>query len=409
MNGKPVVRFDGTQSLLANDSTTLDITPQITIFVVAKPRIIDTNHRRLINKGHSSWTEPYYMYSLWNYSSHIGFGVSTDGTRRWTTFDGGIEGGTAYIFGGVYNQTSLYYYIDGVSKGTLNETRAMDTNNEPLQIGSTQDAAGNTWFDGDIAEIIIYDVALSDSDRGSVEQYLGEKWLGWDPLVPVTNGLVLQLDANAIEGLSDNDSIAQWDDLSGNDNHATQSTESYKPLYKTNILNGKPVVRFDGGDDLFNIGDSTSLSSIDEISVFAVITIETNQDTAIIRTPYSGVSLAWGLDYYTGKLRWFLYDSGTPYVAEDTWNISLGTTYLLSATYNGTSLISYIDQSLFKSFDHTGAIDNTNDGIRIGGRSGTPSLWLHGDIAEILVYSRALSSVERGSVEQYLGEKWLGW
>lgn len=33
----------------------------------------------------------------------------------------------------------------------------------------------------------------------------------------------------------------------------------------------------------------------------------------------------------------------------------------------------------------------------------------NGDICEILIYNRALSNIERELVEQYLGQKWLGW
>ena len=40
------------------------------------------------------------------------------------------------------------------------------------------------------------------------------------------SGAVLALDANAITGLSDGNTVATWSDQSGNGNDATQSTES---------------------------------------------------------------------------------------------------------------------------------------------------------------------------------------
>ncbi len=49
--------------------------------------------------------------------------------------------------------------------------------------------------------------------------------------------------------LSDGDPVAQWDDLSGNTRHLVQATGAAKPTYKTAIVNGLPVVRFDGVDD----------------------------------------------------------------------------------------------------------------------------------------------------------------
>src|SRR3990167_10530119 len=62
-------------------------------------------------------------------------------------------------------------------------------------------------------------------------------------------GLVFWADASYITGLNDGDSVTTWNDLSGNDNHATQSTAAQKPILKLNIINGRPVVRFDATDD----------------------------------------------------------------------------------------------------------------------------------------------------------------
>jgi hypothetical protein len=50
--------------------------------------------------------------------------------------------------------------------------------------------------------------------------------------------------ASAITGLTNGATIASWTDLTGNGYHATQSTASKQPFYITNVMNGKPVVRF---------------------------------------------------------------------------------------------------------------------------------------------------------------------
>src|SRR5262245_56511912 len=69
------------------------------------------------------------------------------------------------------------------------------------------------------------------------------------PVLPDMVGLALWLKADAITGLVDNDPVASWVDSSGSSNTATQGTAAARPLYKTGILNGKPVVRFDATDD----------------------------------------------------------------------------------------------------------------------------------------------------------------
>ena len=61
---------------------------------------------------------------------------------------------------------------------------------------------------------------------------------------PPTSNLKLWLKADSITGLANNDPVNLWTDQSGNNNNANQNTETYKPTYIENSINGKPVVRF---------------------------------------------------------------------------------------------------------------------------------------------------------------------
>ncbi len=56
-------------------------------------------------------------------------------------------------------------------------------------------------------------------------------------------------DSRYISGLSDGNAVSTWSDLSGNGKDLTQTTGANQPLYKTGILGGNPVVRFDGSND----------------------------------------------------------------------------------------------------------------------------------------------------------------
>ncbi|MCK5787564.1 MAG: hypothetical protein KAH32_01005, partial [Chlamydiia bacterium] len=51
---------------------------------------------------------------------------------------------------------------------------------------------------------------------------------------------------------SDGTSVTSWTDRSGNSNNASQAAAANKPIYKTSIVNGHGVVRFDGTDDYFD-------------------------------------------------------------------------------------------------------------------------------------------------------------
>lgn len=63
---------------------------------------------------------------------------------------------------------------------------------------------------------------------------------------------------DGIVGLADTNPVASWNDVSGNGNHAVQAVGADQPLYRTNIVNGLPVVRFDGVSDFLQSPYSAS-------------------------------------------------------------------------------------------------------------------------------------------------------
>lgn len=63
------------------------------------------------------------------------------------------------------------------------------------------------------------------------------------------SGCVLWLRSSRITGHADNDLVATWADLSGAGSDATAAGAA-RPTYKTGILNGRPAIRFGGGQYL---------------------------------------------------------------------------------------------------------------------------------------------------------------
>ena len=239
---------------------------------------------------------------------------------------------------------------------------------------------------------------------------------------PVVSGLVLHLDADAIDGLSDNDPVAQWDDLSGEDNHATQGTSGYRPIYKTNILNGKPVVRFDGSDDRLNfpnLGISSGNNPLTIIVIFtphslpevdnwqvsdALIAFRNQHNLMLVFADQGGSGVPEEI-----SVRAELSQSGwTTLVRSDALeNFNSYLIYVDFDTTNGWRL--FQGGSLKQSNSNTETIVSGTDITAIGGVGGGTNRFYEGDIAEILIYNRALTTQEKEDVEQYLGEKWLGW
>jgi hypothetical protein len=99
-----------------------------------------------------------------------------------------------------------------------------------------------------VAEVIVYARALSDGERVAVEQYLARKHeLAPKLIVAPTDlaGCVLWLDATDLASITMDGSnrVSQWNDKSGNANHAVQLTDANKPVYNaTGMLGGHPCL-----------------------------------------------------------------------------------------------------------------------------------------------------------------------
>jgi hypothetical protein len=106
---------------------------------------------------------------------------------------------------------------------------------------------GNTIFrlKGYIAELVIFDNALSTSQRASVEAYLAAKWAIAGVHAPAT---------------ASSDPVGYWGDKSGNGRHLTQPTSTARPTRVSSYVNGRTALTFDGTDFL-SVANSVALGN----------------------------------------------------------------------------------------------------------------------------------------------------
>ena len=231
---------------------------------------------------------------------------------------------------------------------------------------------------------------------------------------PVTEGLIGHFDANNITGLNDGDSVSQWNDISGNNKHATQTNSVRRPKYKTDVIDGKPAVKFDGVDDSL----TASLSSPgDSYTVFAVVypysVSAASGDHNLYGYSVMGTTSAYALwlTIRAGDIRHYAYTGATTtYGQTSGLGISVNETILLSVnavrnTADGANI--YLDGNL--NLTHTPVNTAWAGSFCIGDLRDNRQIVFDGLIAEILVYNTVLSDADREAVEQYLGDKWLGW
>ncbi len=225
---------------------------------------------------------------------------------------------------------------------------------------------------------------------GGTIQIRGSKDPTPAPGLPTIPGLRLHLDAGAIAGVNDGETIDQWDDLSGNNNHATLSRGT--PVYRTDANgDGYAAVEFSAGAGMF-----TPLSiSTHDYSVFIVF--DSNQDSGVARRAING-NANFLIGPYGGPIGFHM--GGWAYRDSAYMPIDQLTVAEVSNSTAGWSF--YVD-----------GLERAAGGGSRGGPGrlsfGEENAWsepLLGDIAEVLVYNSALSEADRSDVRYHLQQKY---
>ena len=255
----------------------------------------------------------------------------------------------------------------------------------------------------DVAELIVYNAAVSDSVRKTVEQYLATKYGLPQSTIP-TAGLQLWLRADAgVDTL--NGTVSRWHDQSGNGNDAIQASASRQPLLVAGRLNGIPVVRFDGVNDKLGFTGTTHMT---QFSLFVVLNNHAgtpgNDGNVITFGANGDFAHQWFMGRWSRSaqtaLEWRRGDTSgimpcSPRFGLTTISggISASSPQALYGTQpcNGTGRSAHMSPV---GADQTISVpmgDATGSGGGIGGADGVPdgTLVAKCDVAEVIVYSGA--------------------
>jgi hypothetical protein len=236
-------------------------------------------------------------------------------------------------------------------------------------------------------------------------------------------GLQLWLDASDRNSLFDADTggslisadgaVGRWEDKSGNGRHHTQATANNRPLWRETGRNGRGTVEFDGSNDRL-VGDDTQYAKTNTAftAVFVhlvdataglfptLMSTKTNQ-TQNFR--WINSSFADYANYAMGSNQNFLPTRYTS-ASRGQWRYVLydfiGSAANTASSYSGRAARASLTQASSGSF---GAESAT--GSSIASESGGGNL-LKGQMAEIIIYSKVLSTSERDGLERYLQAKW---
>lgn len=201
--------------------------------------------------------------------------------------------------------------------------------------------------------------------------------------------------------INDGDPVNIWPDSSS----VAFNLIGNNSIYKSSILNAKPVVRFNGTSSWFQRGGGIVINPGEKYTMFAVVkTVSTSAlGHTIINGAASGPSNVIlrrdGADFSA------YINSGAWISAVETGGVVVGAWNVLTSDWDGTNIHLWRSGVLKATAGATSITPNLVDTIFIGADN-TPGQFWDGDMAEILIYNSALSATDRQNVENYLKAKY---
>lgn len=220
--------------------------------------------------------------------------------------------------------------------------------------------------------------------------------------------------SNNLQDIADGDKIKNWNDVQAQavqKQIVSQTTDSLRPLYKTNVINGLPAVKFDGTNDYLSL---TNIVAYD-FSAFVVIRTShvgnssqywlgdpilyadfVGSGADIVPLVISGNNIRFGLGGSSGGAA-----AGSRVVNNDKPHV-----VNIVRDAAGKTIRGYVDGSLDATRTNTSpeALD-ANPILYIGANTDS-SVCYPGYIAELIIFERVLTAEERNEVVKYLGKKW---
>lgn len=226
-----------------------------------------------------------------------------------------------------------------------------------------------------------------------------------------SDSLTLWLNADmSLSGVGDGESISVWYDLSGKENNGTQDNSSYKPVMATNQINGLPAVSFNG-NSYFSLPSAQELEVVNkDYEIIIVASTASSQRTLLFGNSYtSGYAPNIWLNYDQG----FLFNgnsyNGNDFTVGESGEYSNDEYHVFNVIGTDTEGSIRID-NVPKRLDESESYRNSVNGDWIVGASvrsdGYISDYFNGQVAEIIVYNKKLSSLERFEINEYLSDKY---
>ncbi len=217
--------------------------------------------------------------------------------------------------------------------------------------------------------------------------------------LPISSGLALHLRADAGVAADAEGRVSLWSDSSPGEHGAAQQRPAARPLLVKNAAGGRPAIRFDGQQRFLNLTGQVLTSQ--QFTILAVVSDAGGESHRGILSNWNGAagnsvtSVFLGL---TGKNTVRLSDDFAASGA--TWQ--RGQSVLLSAVVSEHDAAIAVNGSELAGKGAALSPRNLTTAYVVGQQGNIGGEYWTGDIAELVVFNRALHASELASAEHYL-------
>ena len=434
LNGRGVLAFGGAAYLTSQ--LTMATTTPLTYFAVARPNVTTNFYAVSAINGGPTNVRPNTLMLYKAYNDYWWFSGGT----------GAVDGNTVTLL----SSTSRYdinanYWSPSYTQMNINGTSYASSTAAPTSL-----ANGGTflvgiasglyeYWNGWIAELIIYNSALTTNQRQQIEGYLAWKWglqanlppthpykaAPFSPFSAVASVASLlntnQLNSKLITSMfnpknitgcqiwfdgadplgtgsapSNATTISTWADKSGN---ARNATATGTPTYSAKILNGIGAPLLSGSTSYFTtpsfIPSPTGIPSI--FIVMRQTSYVSGNSDFFLASDYRVIDLLGQGNNYNAALT-IGNSAQTPLTAI---NATLNPTLLSVIVTSGVGGVGYANGTYAATTGSSGGSLASSYVYYIGGGPG-----FIGYIYEVMMYNSSLSTAQRQQVEGYLAWKW---
>jgi hypothetical protein len=403
------VTFNGTDSYFSNTTLGVSLTNYSVFFVCEQTSYIRGTLGILVLTNGTNLD--YNSFNTFVYTAS-----EQSGTPSYLT----MGNGAGFFRPAPYSLTPFSVYGDvtsGTSKsiyrnGNLLQTQTFNslTSSVGFVVGARKELGTATitaFFSGLIGEVLIYNAALTSSQRQQVEGYLADKWglrgsapsshsfKLYPPLVTAfsplqISGCALWLDAADSTTMTlSGSNVTAWADKSGGGRNASSAGTS------TPILSNSSIV-FNGGGRF-----STSYSSTLANETYFIVFRATVSSSFILAGGASTNQRFYYVD--PASSRWLYLGAIGVWGAWNTAPIAIGTRHLTGFSWSSPSTRTlFLNGSILSpltTIATPGAFSGTPTSTSIGDG-------LTGEISEVIGYNATLTTAQRQQVEGYLAGKW---